>query len=114
MDRRYKHLNGEERGVIFAEHRHGASLRSISALSGMHASTSDGSCDADGQTQTRSSCIVHNFRPLGIDPATSAAGDAACWWMGTGCAPFILRAGDICSRDCDLRSVSQPNIITSC
>ena len=27
MDKRYKHLNGEERGVILAEHRRGASLR---------------------------------------------------------------------------------------
>ncbi|SEO31564.1 hypothetical protein SAMN05216227_10943, partial [Pseudorhodobacter antarcticus] len=25
MDKRYKHLNGEERGVILAEHRRGAS-----------------------------------------------------------------------------------------
>ena len=39
MDRRYKHLNSEERGVIFAEHRRGASLRSISELLGRHAST---------------------------------------------------------------------------
>ena len=39
MDRRYKHLNGEERGVIFAEHRRGASLRSIGSLLGRSAST---------------------------------------------------------------------------
>jgi IS30 family transposase len=39
MDRRYKHLNGEERGVIFAEHRRGASLRAIGSLVGRHAST---------------------------------------------------------------------------
>jgi IS30 family transposase len=39
MDRRYKHLNGEERGVIFAEHRRGASLRAIGSLLGRHAST---------------------------------------------------------------------------
>jgi IS30 family transposase len=32
MDRRYKHLNSEERGVIFAEHRRGASLRAIGSL----------------------------------------------------------------------------------
>ena len=29
MDRRYKHLDSEERGVILAEHRRGASLREI-------------------------------------------------------------------------------------
>jgi hypothetical protein len=29
MDRRYKHLSSEERGVIFAEHRRRASLRAI-------------------------------------------------------------------------------------
>ena len=39
MDRQYKHLNSEERGVIFAEYRRGASLRSISELLGRHAST---------------------------------------------------------------------------
>jgi IS30 family transposase len=39
MDRRYKHLNSEERGVIFAEHRRGASLRAIGSLLGRHAST---------------------------------------------------------------------------
>ena len=39
MDRRYKHLNGEERGVIFAEHRRGASLRAIGSLLGRSAST---------------------------------------------------------------------------
>ena len=39
MDRRYKHLNSEERGVIFAEHRRGTSLRAIGSLLGRHAST---------------------------------------------------------------------------
>lgn len=34
MDRRYKHLNSEERGVILAEHRRGASLREIGGLLG--------------------------------------------------------------------------------
>jgi len=29
MDRRNKHLSGEERGVIFAEHKRGSSQRSI-------------------------------------------------------------------------------------
>jgi IS30 family transposase len=39
MDRRYKHLDSEERGVIFAEHRRGTSLRTIGSLLGRHAST---------------------------------------------------------------------------
>ena len=39
MDRRYKHLNGEERGVILAEHRRGASLGVIGVLPGRSAST---------------------------------------------------------------------------
>jgi len=39
MDKRYKHLNGEERGVIFAEHRRGASLGAIGLLLGCRAST---------------------------------------------------------------------------
>ena len=39
MDRRYKHLNSEERGVIFAEHRRGASLRAIGSLLGRSPST---------------------------------------------------------------------------
>ena len=39
MDRRYKHLNGEERGVILAEHRRGASLQAIGLLLGRSAST---------------------------------------------------------------------------
>jgi IS30 family transposase len=34
MDKRYKHLDGEERGVIFAEDRRGASLRQIGLLLG--------------------------------------------------------------------------------
>ena len=38
MDRRYKHLNGEERGVILAEHRRGASLQAIGLLLGRSAS----------------------------------------------------------------------------
>ena len=39
MDRRYKHLNGEERGMILAEHRRGASLQEIGLLLGRSAST---------------------------------------------------------------------------
>ncbi|MCF6277154.1 MAG: helix-turn-helix domain-containing protein [Anaerolineales bacterium] len=39
MDRRYKHLNSEERGVIFAEHRRGSSLRTIGLQLGRSAST---------------------------------------------------------------------------
>jgi IS30 family transposase len=39
MDKRYKHLNGEERGVFLAEHRRGASLGAIGALLGGSAST---------------------------------------------------------------------------
>lgn len=39
MDRRYKHLNSEERGVIFAEHRRGTSLRGIGAMLGRSPST---------------------------------------------------------------------------
>ena len=39
MDRRYKHLNGEERGVILAERRRGASLQAIGLLLGRSAST---------------------------------------------------------------------------
>jgi len=39
MDKRYKHLNGEERGVILAEHRRGASLGAIGALPGRSAAT---------------------------------------------------------------------------
>jgi len=39
MDKRYKHLNSEERGVVLAEHRRGASLGAIGALLGRGAST---------------------------------------------------------------------------
>jgi len=39
MDRRYKHLDGGERGVILAEHRRGASLREIGELLGRAPST---------------------------------------------------------------------------
>ena len=39
MDKRYKHLNGEERGVILAEHPRGASLGAIGSLLGRSAST---------------------------------------------------------------------------
>jgi len=39
MDRRYKHLNGEDRGVILAEHRRGASFGAIGLLLGCRAST---------------------------------------------------------------------------
>lgn len=39
MDKRYKHLDGEERGVILAEHRRGASLREIGGLLGRAPST---------------------------------------------------------------------------
>ena len=39
MDKRYKHLDGEERGVIFAEDRRGASLRQIGLLLGRSPST---------------------------------------------------------------------------
>jgi len=39
MDKRYKHLNGEERGAILAEHRRGASLGAIGALLERSAST---------------------------------------------------------------------------
>jgi IS30 family transposase len=39
MDKRYKHLNGEELGMILAEHRRGASLGAIGAWPGCRAST---------------------------------------------------------------------------
>lgn len=39
MDRRSKHLNSEERGVIFAEHQRGNSQRGIGTLLGRPAST---------------------------------------------------------------------------
>ena len=39
MDKRYRHLNSEERGVILAEHRRGASLGAIGLLLGRSAST---------------------------------------------------------------------------
>ena len=39
MDKRYKRLNSEERGVILAEHRRGASLGAIGALLGCRALT---------------------------------------------------------------------------
>ena len=39
MDRRSKHLNSEERGVIFAEHNRGSSLRAIGELVCRPAST---------------------------------------------------------------------------
>ena len=39
MDKRYKHLDGEERGVILEEHRRGASLGAIGLLLGRSAST---------------------------------------------------------------------------
>jgi IS30 family transposase len=39
MDRQYKHLTSEERGVIFAEHRRGASLRTIGSQLDRSAST---------------------------------------------------------------------------
>lgn len=39
MDRRYKHLSSEERGVILAEHRRGSSLREIGLVLGRAPST---------------------------------------------------------------------------
>jgi len=39
MDKRYKPLNGEERGVILSEHRRGASLGAIAVMLGRSAST---------------------------------------------------------------------------
>ena len=39
MDRRSKHLNSEERGVIFAEHQRGNSQQGIGRLLGRPAST---------------------------------------------------------------------------
>lgn len=39
MDGQYKHLDAEERGVIFAEHRRGSSLRQIGRLMGRHHGT---------------------------------------------------------------------------
>jgi len=39
VDKRSKHLNGEERGVILSEHRRGASLGAIGSLPGCRAST---------------------------------------------------------------------------
>lgn len=39
MEIHYKHLNAEERGVIFAENRRGSSLRQIGLLLGRHHGT---------------------------------------------------------------------------
>jgi len=39
MERHYKHLDAEERGVILAEHRWGSSLRQIGRLLGRHHAT---------------------------------------------------------------------------
>ncbi|MFT4700515.1 MAG: IS30 family transposase [Yoonia sp.] len=39
MEKHYKHLNAEERGVILAEHQRGSSLRQIGRLLGRHHGT---------------------------------------------------------------------------
>jgi len=39
MDRRYKHLSSEDRGVILAEHRRGSTVREIGRLLGRAPST---------------------------------------------------------------------------
>jgi len=39
MESHYRHLNAEERGVIFAEHQRGSSLREIGLLLGRHHGT---------------------------------------------------------------------------
>jgi len=46
MENRYKHLDSEERGVIFAEQQRGASARSIGRLLSRSSATSAGSCGA--------------------------------------------------------------------
>jgi IS30 family transposase len=75
MDKRYKHLNGEERGVILAEHRRGASLQAIGLLLGRSASTI-------GRELLRG-------RPEG-EPAQPYC--AAAWLGGVSGAPQALRA----------------------
>jgi IS30 family transposase len=39
MEKHYKHLNAEERGVILSEHQRGSSLRQIGRLLGRHHGT---------------------------------------------------------------------------
>ncbi len=73
MDRRYKHLNSEERGVIFAEHRRGASLRAIGSLLGRSPSTigrelarglgADGRYSPEAGRRSYDTCRLRSRRP---------------------------------------------------
>jgi len=84
MDKRYKHLNGEERGMILAEHRRGASLGAIGALPGSRVSTigqelGRGRPEGDPAHMLRATWSETNIRR-----AASGADDVARWPLAAG------------------------------
>ena len=71
MFKRYKHLNGEERGVILAEHRRGASLQAIGLLLGRSASTI-GRELFRGRPEGEPALLLHRLGPFQIKAAIAA------------------------------------------
>ena len=66
MDKRYKHLGSEERGVILAEHRRGSSLREIGLVLGGAAITDEAwskqRCDASNCSVSASWLVTSTGR----------------------------------------------------
>jgi len=85
MDKQYKHLNGEERGVILAEHRRGASLGAIERCWGAAPRPSGENWAGAVRWQTPLSRIARSLARTGTGRFASGADGGANWLRVAGC-----------------------------
>jgi len=76
MDRKSKHLNSEERGVIFAEHQRGNSQQGIGRLLGRPPAQSAGNLRVVGRTMA---VTARRRRGVSMLSAVDAVGANASW-----------------------------------
>gem|GEM_PF-2442456 len=82
MDKQYKHLNCEERGVVLAEHRHGACLGAIGRCRGAALRPSGANWGVTARWQTPPSPVARGLAGTGSGRAASGAGGGASWLRG--------------------------------
>jgi hypothetical protein len=108
MERHYKHLKAEERGMIFAENRRGSSLRQIGPLLGRHhgrGGVDQTACLAVGHDMVKAQLVAGD---AGVDrtrPAIPRLGDEIR--VGQKRARDVNHVGRAAARDVlgDLRHV---------
>ena len=94
MDRGSKHLNSEERGVIFAEHQRGNSHRGIGRLLGRPASTI---CRELARARQEDGVTARKRRGASMMNAVGAVGPSASWSRAATCTVSFMANLYICA-----------------